>query len=524
METIATDVLVIGGGSAAIRAAIEAAGAGAKVDLVDRGKVGESGSSPRALIGFAADFGKDDSDELFFKDWLRASGNVSDQNLVWEAVINSRKTAEELEEMGVKFMRNPDGSLFLSKRAGHSVARGLMTKSDGPGHTNIVKVLRLEAQKRGVNLHEGIMVTRLLKKNRRVIGAVGVNRRGDLSAFSAKAVVLAAGGANRLYQNVADGIDDPMYRTTGDAFSLAFYADAPLIDMEFTQFRDSPPAGAIYGAKYLNSRGERFMEKYDPKALEKAPRYVVAGAVYREIMEGRGPIVWKVEGDEVAKSRAPVGHAYDSMKSVNIILQFQRLMGGAWIDVRAGTTVNGLFAAGESAGGVQGGDRMQSTGFLETQFFGATAGRNAAALAKETGRIDIGPLQLKKEQTRLAGQGGNLAPADFTRTVQKTMWEKVGVVRDRANLQAAVAKLEQLRKETALRLSRADIFASLEAINLALTAEIVARAALAREETRSAQIRSDFPLTSDKWMKHVSINRQADNIKIATLPVVIRSR
>jgi fumarate reductase (CoM/CoB) subunit A len=273
METINTDVLVIGGGGAAVRAAIEAAGAGVKVDLVDKGEVGKSGSSPRALVGFAANFGKDDSDKLFFQDWLKASGNICDQNLVWGAVTRSREAVEELEAMGVKFMRNPDGSLFLSRRAGHSVARGLMTQSEGPEHANIVKALRAEAEKRGVHLREGIMITRLFKKNGRVIGAAGVNRKGELSVFSAGAVVLAAGGANRLYPNVADGIEDPMYRTTGDAFSLAFYAGAPLIDMEFAQFRDSPPAGAIYGAKYLNALGERFMEKYDPVALEKAPRY-----------------------------------------------------------------------------------------------------------------------------------------------------------------------------------------------------------------------------------------------------------
>jgi succinate dehydrogenase/fumarate reductase flavoprotein subunit len=524
MERYATDVLVIGGGSAAIRAAIEAAKAGVKVDLVDKGKVGESGSSPRALVGFAANFGKDDSDELFFQDWIRTSGKICDQNLVWEAVTKSRQTVRELEEMGLKFMRNQDGSLFLSRRAGHSVARGLMTQGNGQQYTNIVKVLRLEAEKRGVNFHEGIMTTRLFKKNGRVIGASGIDRIGDFFVFGARSVVLAAGGANRLYENVADGIQEPQYRTTGDAFSLAFYAGVPLIDMEFTQFRDSPPAGAIYGAKYLNSRGERFMEKYDPSALEKAPRYVVAAAVYREIMEGRGPIVWKVEGDEVAKSRAPLGRAYDSAMSVNIVLQFQRLMGGARIDARARTSVAGLFAAGESAGGVHGGDRMQSTGFLETQFYGATAGRNAAVLAVETPRVDIGAAEIKKEQDRITRVEGDIDPAGFTRTVQQMMWEKVGVVRNKADLQQAIAKFEQLRTETAPRLTGTDIFASLEAVNLLLTADMVARAGLAREETRSAHIRSDYPDTSSQWLKHVAQTCQDEDIRLSTLPVVMREK
>jgi succinate dehydrogenase/fumarate reductase flavoprotein subunit len=520
MENIKTDVLVIGGGGAAVRAAIEAARAGVKVDLVDKGKVGESGSSPRALVGFAAMVGKDDSDRLFFQDWLKASGNICDQNLVWEAITRSGKEVQELEKMGLEFMKNPDGSLFLSLRTAHSAARGLMVKSGGPEHTNVVKVLRQEAEKLGVVFHEGVMITRLFKNNDIVTGAAGIDQKRNFWVFNAKAVILAAGGANRLYPNIADGIDKPIYRTTGDAFSLAFYAGAQLVDMEFSQFRDSPPAGPLYGAQYFNALGERFMEKYDPKALERAPRYVVSGAIYREQQEGRGPITWKVIEGQVEKSRAPVGHEYSTPGSVEITLQFQRLMGGAHIDVNTLTSVEGLFAAGESAGGVHGGDRMQSTGFLDTQVFGANAGRNVASHAKEIEIINIISSQARKEQNRLAGIGGDLDPVQFTQSVQKTMWEKVGVVRDKINLQKAIVQLEDLRKELCPRLSNANIFASLEATNLVLTAEMVARAALTREETRSAQIRSDFPLTSDKWAKHVCINRKGEDIKISTIPVV----
>jgi succinate dehydrogenase/fumarate reductase flavoprotein subunit len=519
LENINTDVLVIGGGGTAIRAAIEAAKAGVRVDIVDKGKVGESGSSPRALVGFAAMIGKDDSDRLFFQDWLKASGNICDQNLVWEAIIRSSKEVQELEQMGLEFMKNSDGSLFLSMRTGHSAARGLMVKSEGPEHTNVVKVLRIEAEKQGANFHEGVMITRLFKKNGCVIGAFGIDQKKTSCVFNAKTVILAAGGANRLYPNIADGIDNPIYRTTGDAFNLAFYADTTLVDMEFSQFRDSPPAGPLYGAQYFNSLGERFMEKYDPKALERAPRYVVSGAIYREQQEGRGPITWKVVEGQVEKSRAPVGHEYSTSGSVEITLQFQRLMGGSHIDVKAATSVDRLFAAGESAGGVHGGDRMQSTGFLDTQVFGAIAGKNAATLSSECERIDIDTSLISEEQARLASMRGDLNPSELTRIIQNTMWEKVGVVRDRTNLQKAIIELEELRKESLPRISNIDIFASLEAANLALTAEMVARAALAREETRSAQIRSDFPLTSSEWVNHVCITRKGEDIKISAIPV-----
>jgi succinate dehydrogenase/fumarate reductase flavoprotein subunit len=109
-----------------------------------------------------------------------------------------------------------------------------MVKSDGLEHTNIVKVLRIEAAKQGVNFHEGIMITHLFTKHGCVVGAAGITQKRIYWVFSAKVVILAAGGANRLYPNIAYGIDNPIYRTTGDAFSLAFYADAPLIDMEFS--------------------------------------------------------------------------------------------------------------------------------------------------------------------------------------------------------------------------------------------------------------------------------------------------
>ena len=165
---------------------------------------------------------------------------------------------------------------------------------------------------------------------------------------------------------------------------------------------------------------------------------------------------------------------------------------------------------------------MQSNAFLETQVFGANAGRNAAALALNTERVNIEPVQFKKEQARLASIGGDLDPTEITRAVQKTMWDQVGVVRDRVNLQKAVAKLEQLRKEKALRLSGDSIFTALEATNLMLTAVIVARAALAREETRCTQMRSDYPLSDDNWVKHVCITNQAGEIIASTLPVVIR--
>lgn len=522
-ETIFTDVLVIGAGGAAARAAVEAAVSGVRVDLVDKGKFGESGTSTPCLSGLATTLNKEDNLQLFFQDWIYSGGYISDQNLVWEAINHTYEAVEELEAIGMLFLTESDGSRMLYRGAGHRVARGLTVKFHGPAHPNVITLLRKEAENRGVHIHEGIMVTRLLLSNRQVIGAIGITQKGDFYVFSAKAIILAAGGANRIYPNFAAEINDSKYRTTGDAFNLAFAAGAPIIDMEFAQFRDSPPGAARFGGRYLNAVGERFMERYDPEALEKAPRHKVVEAIYREIKAGRSPIMWEVEGIKEQEIDWSFAQQYAGKQRAEVSIDFQRLLGGAKINERAETPVLGLFAAGESSGGVQGGGRLQGNGFLETQVFGANAGRNAAVLALNTERRKITSAGLQEEKTRITSIYGDIEPIELVNIVQKTMWDQVGVVRSGADLRNALAKFKQLKKDIAIHLSGRDIFTALEACNLLLTAEMVVTAALAREETRGSQIRSDYPALDDKnWLKHVCINNRDGEIAISTLPVVTR--
>jgi fumarate reductase (CoM/CoB) subunit A len=513
---LTTDVLVIGGGGAATRAAIEAAATGVRVDLVDKGFCGESGSSPRCLRGFAGMFDKEDSAGLFLADWTRAGGYISDQNLVRQAIADSRDAAQGLERAGIEFVTAPDGTAILYRGAGHTKPRGLTAKNQ-----NTVACLRKEAEQRGVTMHEGIMVTRLLRKDGEVVGAVGVTRNRDVLVFSAKAVILAAGGANRLYPNVAPSITDERYRTTGDGFCLALAAGALLVDMEFAQFRDSPPGASRFGGRYMNRLGERFMERYEPKALEKAPRNKVAAAIYTELKAGRGPIIWEVAGISEEEAKYPPGSLYAGKEKMEVNLDFQRLMGGTRINERAETSIGRLFAAGESAGGLHGGDRMQGDAFLETQVFGSIAGRNAAALAVTIPGHDIDPGLYAEEQARLAAVSGDLSPAEIVRTVQETMWNQVGIVRSGEALNDAVSRFAGIRKELVPRLAGDDPFAALEAANLSLTAEMVARAAVFREESRATHARTDHPETDDAtWLRHVCITSKAGEIAVSAVPIV----
>lgn len=515
------DVLVIGGGSAATRAALEAAGAGASVLLVDKGEVGESGSSPHALVGFSVPLlDEADSPELFIDDWARASGGICDRDLVAQCARLGRGLAEDMEKRGVEFIANNDGSWFISKRAGHSVRRTLMAKGHGNGvHANVIAPMRAELSKAGVALCENTLVTRLLLSGGTAAGAHAIGPDGEPFVIRVKAVVLASGGVNRLYSILCEEVVEHHSRTTGDSYALAFHAGVPLIDMEFAQFRDSPPAGPIFGAEYRNQSGERIMEKYDPENLECAPRYMMARAVYTENFEGRGPVVWEVEEGQIARSRAPVG-TYKAGEIVPITLMFQRLMGGARIDVNAATQVPGLFAAGEASGGIHGGDRMQGCGFLETQTFGSIAGRSAAAHAAQSALPEIDAADVAAERARLAAGAGKADPAELFEQIQTIMWSQAGVVSNRERLTDAIAKLQAIRETADSDLDLSDIVAAEEVRNLALAAQLVATAKLTREETRSGHGRTDFPQADENWVRHVRLARDAGGgIAVDTVPV-----
>jgi len=490
---------------------------------VDKGEVGESGSSPHSLVGFSVPLLDDaDTPELFIEDWVNASGGICDRDLVAQCAKLGRGLAEDMERRGVPFIKNNDGSWFLAKRAGHSVRRTIQAEGMGKGiHSNVIAPMRGGLAEAGVTLCENTMITRLLLDGDRVAGAHAIDAEGNPFVIRAKAVVLAAGGVNRLYSILCAEVVDHHSRTTGDSYSLAFNAGVPLIDMEFTQFRDSPPAGPIYGAHYLNALGERIMEKYDPENLECAPRYMMGRAVHTENFEGRGPVVWHVEEGQIARSRAPVGESqFLPGQVIEITLMFQRIMGGARIDVNAATNVKGLYAAGEASGGIHGGDRMQGCGFLETQTFGAIAGKSAAGFAASHDLAPIDNSSVAAERARLSGPSGKADPAELVEQVQTIMWNQSGIVSNREQLTDAIAKLREIRRIAAEDIDTADLVAAEDVRNLALAAELVATAKLAREETRSGHGRTDFPETDENWVKHVRLSRAGNgSIAVDTIPV-----
>lgn len=521
---IERDVVVIGGGGAAVRAALEARLAGAGVVLVDKGRFERSGTSPRGLHGITTVLHPTDSEAILAADIERVGSYVNDLDLVQAAVEAARTEPEALERFGVRFLRQTDGSYDFYRGAGHSAPHGL-TFEEGRNGVNFVAVLGKAAWKAGVELLDGVMVTDLVVVNGRVTGAVGIDSSGEVYEFSAGAVVLAAGGANRLYPNVVPRIADPMYRTTGDGYALALRAGLPLVDMEFANFRETPPAARI--GRYVNAKGEAFMEEYDPIRLDRAPRGKVVEALYLEMKRGNGPIHIELSPDSEREAAVLPQEYKDYVRAARegkpppVTITFQRLLGGARINPDSSTSLEGLFIAGENAGGFHGADRLQGAAFLETQVFGRLAGAHAAKYSQANLRCGgLGPQAAAAvNRIRRPRASGHITASSIIKGVQDICWDVAGIARNGKDLACGLKRLAELRGQVSEATSPS-LFERLECENLLYTAEAVVRAALAREETRGTHRRSDFPgIRSDLDHTHTSVSLKADgSFEVALVP------
>ncbi|NLA91472.1 MAG: FAD-binding protein, partial [Synergistaceae bacterium] len=297
MKRFQCDVLVVGGGRAGLMSAYGAAINNASVMVASKGKVQRSGATVMApgAISAVDDRWKmeGDSKEIHFEDTILGGCFINDQGLVKILCERSPEMVLELERMGALFQREEDGlSYSLRIDGGHRFARCPFLE-DRTGK-EMLKAMAGALRKLHVPLCENVMITRILKKEGRVAGAVGISTiTGDTVLFDCGAVIIAAGGGGMIYENSDNPTD-----LTGDSYGLALAAGASLRDMEFVQFYPvgflQPPsmkgifAGLLYYSRLYNARGERFMEKYDPERLELSTRDRVSMAIVQEVREGRG--------------------------------------------------------------------------------------------------------------------------------------------------------------------------------------------------------------------------------------------
>jgi succinate dehydrogenase / fumarate reductase flavoprotein subunit len=533
-----TDVLVIGAGAAGMYAAIGAARAGAQVVLVDRSLIGRGGATVMAQMTVAAALGEEAPDhwEHHLADTLKAGRGLCEPALSRLLCADAPECIREMDGWGVGWARN-EKHIRQVQAPGHDRPRCVYVDFVNTGPA-VSKTLRAQLNRIPEVRRIGeLLVTELTLHQGICVGAHAVHTTtGNLVLIEAKATILAAGGLTRLYARNSASIN-----MGGDGYALALRAGAELVDMEFVQFF---PIGHLaprlvgmdpimwdpfrykLGGKLLNAELQEFLNE-DGRYVSVRDR--ATHAILEEVAAGRGTPhggAWlSFQHCSEAELRAAFGPIIDRLAANGIDLTRQAIevapiahyhMGGIRTDTDMQTSVPHLFAAGEAVGGANGANRLSGNAITEAFTFGRRAGLRAAALAAKTA-MPSANLDAGRSGSRLAGRSINAA-AEIAR-LQQVMNEHVGPLRTRAGLERALEHTTDLAEECGeLPAPRAGLdpeWLDLHDLrNMRLVAESIARAALAREESRGAHQRQDFPETSERWQRHQRIRLGGDGVRL----------
>lgn len=537
ISTFETDLLIVGGGGAAAMAALAAAEAGVKVSVVSKESSPVGGATIQASGGIASIFDPEDSPQAFYDDIMAGGGRLNDPALVKVLVDEVRPALARLESYGYRLDRDtPDQFHRVKASEGHTFARGYLDRREGVGFSH---ALGRALRRRAVDFIPDTIIVGLVKEEDQVVGALAYDlAAGDFRFFNAKAVLLATGGLGQVYQQTTNAAS-----LTGDGLVLAWRAGAELVDMEMVQFMPLafpyPRAwqGVFIGmcslwgprVRLFNGRGERYMARYDPERLEYSTRDVVARANYQEIREGRGTdrnavVVDPTENDPdlLPAYQQSLPDIYSRVAQVfgREAARWQRpfeaipsqhfFMGGVKIDPDGRTGVPGLFAVGEVSGGVHGANRLAGVALAEIFVFGHRVGLAAAGECRDRARLhpraEFVPVLARQNEPALRpGHQRRLRPGEIRQIIRQVMWDRLGPVRERTEIEQALEVLEGLQKDGLPRLSPASAaqrynlewLKYFEAAFMLQTAVFVATAALARNESRGSHYRLDAPEEDD---------------------------
>ena len=559
------DVLVIGAGGAGLRACIEASAQGVSVGLVCKSLLGKA-HTVMAEGGMAASLRNADSRdnwEIHFRDTIRGGKHLNNWRMVEIFCQEAPERVAELEEWGALFDRTKEGLIAQRNFGGHRYPR-LAHVGDRTG-LELIRTLQNHGIHQGMEIYMECCIVDLVLEDGKVTGAFGFWREsGNFIVFRAKSVILATGGLGKVYRVTSNS-----WEGTGDGHALAYRAGAELIDMEFVQFH---PTGMVWppsvqgilvtegvrgeGGVLKNSEGRRFMYDYIPDTFapetsdteEEAERWlagdpearrppelltrdVVARAIRSERLAGRGSphggafldIASRRDAEYIKKKLPSMYHQFMKLGNLDITTTPMEVgptchyvMGGVRVDPEtAMTTVGGLFAAGEAAGGLHGANRLGGNSLTDLLVFGARAGLNAAKHAKETKALDALPSEQLKNLEQLCLEPFNPErtenPYALMSDLQQTMELHAGIVRTQDEMEKGLELLgdlkqraEGVRVEGHRQYNPAWHYA-LDLRNLLCVAEAITMAALKREESRGGHTRDDYPESSSEFQKVNSI-------------------
>jgi succinate dehydrogenase / fumarate reductase flavoprotein subunit len=525
------DVLVIGAGGAGMRAAIAAAESGCSTIVTTKSLLGKA-HTVMAEGGIAAGLGNvnsEDSWEVHFADTMLGGQLLNNWRMVEIYAHEVIDRVYELERWGGLFDRTDDGRIMQRAFGAHSHLR-LAHVGDRTGLELIRTCQDRMVHTPGVECFMEYTLTRLLKSGDRVIGAMGYNRNdGRFVVIKAGATILASGGWGRMYRYTSNS-----WEGTGDGAAMAYEAGAELLDMEFVQFH---PTGMVWppgargilvteavrgeGGLLYNSEGKRFMLEYDPVKQELSSRDVVARSIYKEVQAGRGSPhggafldITHRGADYIRRKLPSMYEQFHALASVDITKgpmevgpTIHYTMGGVRVEAEtAATTLPGLYAAGEVAGGLHGANRLGGNSLGDILVFGRRAGLAAAEFARTHGaERPVDEREVEEEQTALVdpldsrhGWTGRENPYHLHAELQAAMQDDAGIGRSRQSLQRALSAIEELRE----RSSRMRVVGhrvlnpgwhTCRDVSFMLTvSEAIVRGALRREESRGSQWRFDF--------------------------------
>jgi len=546
------DVLVVGGGGAGMFAAVAAARNGASVFLLDRNVVGRGGATIMAQMTCASALGESEPDnpELHLEDTLGAGRGLCNENLATILCEGSPKRIRELEGWNVNWARSEDGKINQVKAPGHSRKRCVYVDFLSTGAA-ICAALRNKTSRDGkIRRLSNVTVTDLVLRDDAIAGAVGIDVPSSKPVkIKCSAVILCTGGMTKMFQRTTASNN-----LAGEGIGLALRAGARIIDIEFLQFYPNghlaprmvgldpttwEPTRVKLGGRLLNGKGEEFLDRYGVSGGGDydTARDILTYAIYKEVEAGRGSphggVFLSFQHIEEQKLKDALGPVVDIFERNNINLTRQPVeifpiahyqMGGVEVDTDLSSSAPGLYAAGEIAGGANGANRLSGNALPEAMVFGERAGEKAAfyCTRNKTPRWDDKAAQPHVDlirQTIGRNSGDGPSPGEMMSELKSLMWGKVGAFRNGPDLEMARERIRAMRQSELDALTIAPeasfnygLVEWFELRNGLLAAEALASAAFARQESRGAHQRDDFPAADDQFMANQRMHLEGEEL------------